>query len=61
MTIVAALGIYCETEIPRAFSAKSNVVQYLYILLSQAELAPTRIMLIDTCNVGATFGCEQGS
>jgi hypothetical protein len=61
MTIVAALGIYCETEIPRASSAKPNVVQYLYIFLSQAQLAPTRIMLIDTFNVGATFGCEQGS
>ena len=33
----------------------------VHIRLSQAELAPTEIMLIDTRHVGATFGCEQGS
>ena len=33
----------------------------VYIRLSQAELAPTEIILIDTRHVGATFGCEQGS
>ena len=28
------------------------------ILLPQAELAPTKIIFIDPCHVGATFGCD---
>jgi hypothetical protein len=28
-------------------------------LLSQAELAPTEMILTDTRHVGATFGCDQ--
>jgi hypothetical protein len=31
------------------------------ILLSQAKLAPTGMMLIETRHVGATFGCDEGS
>ena len=30
-----------------------------YILQSQAELAPTKIALIDAYHVGATFGCDS--
>jgi len=28
---------------------------------SQAKLAPTEMMLIDTGHVGATFGCENSN
>ena len=30
-----------------------------YTLASQAELAPTEIIFIDTCHVGATYGCDN--
>ena len=38
---------------------KMPKIKDLRALLSQAELAPTEILLIDTSPVGATFGCDS--
>jgi hypothetical protein len=38
---------------------KVSKIKDLKALLSQAELAPTEILLIDTSPVGATFGCDS--
>jgi hypothetical protein len=39
--------------------SKMPKIKDLRALLSQAELAPTEMLLINTRPVGATFGCDS--